>query len=95
MTADPGSPEARSYLLFDIDGTLMEAEGAGRAALDRAYDEVTGVPGAMDGVVFAGRTDHWIVSEVERTSGARQPLLIAVVGRHAVGANVHYYTEMI
>ena len=69
MTADPGSPEARSYLLFDIDGTLMEAEGAGRAALDRAYDEVTGVPGAMDGVVFAGRTDHWIVSEVERTSG--------------------------
>ena len=71
MTADPGSPGERSYLLFDIDGTLMEAEGAGRAALDRAYDEVTGISGAMDGVVFAGRPDHWIISEVERTTGVR------------------------
>ena len=35
MTADPGSPGVRIYLLFDIDGTLMEAEGAGRAALER------------------------------------------------------------
>ena len=69
MTADSGSPGSRSYLLFDIDGTLMEAEGAGRAALERAYDEVTGITGAMDGVVFAGRTDHWIISEVERMTG--------------------------
>ena len=69
MTADPGTPATRSYLLFDIDGTLMEAEGAGRAALERAYDEATGIPGAMDGVVFAGRTDSWILSEVERTTG--------------------------
>ena len=69
MTADPGSPGERIYLLFDIDGTLMEAEGAGRAALERSYDEATGSPGAMDGVVFAGRTDQWIISEVERTSG--------------------------
>ncbi len=59
----------RSYLLFDIDGTLMEAGGAGRAALDRAYAEATGIPGAMEGVVFYGRPDHWILGEVERTSG--------------------------
>lgn len=70
MTADHGSP-AHSYLLFDIDGTLMEAEGAGRAALERAYAAATGIPGAMDGVIFAGRTDSWILSEVERTSGVR------------------------
>ena len=69
MTADPGSPSERIYLLFDIDGTLMEAEGAGRAALERAYDEATGISGAMDGIVFAGRPDQWIISEVERTSG--------------------------
>ncbi len=69
MTADPGSPGERIYLLFDIDGTLMEAEGAGRAALERAYDEATGISGAMDGIVFAGRPDQWIISEVERTSG--------------------------
>ncbi len=71
MTADPGSPGDRIYLLFDIDGTLMEAEGAGRAALERSYDEATRVPGVMDGVVFAGRTDQWIISEVQRTSGVR------------------------
>ena len=69
MTADPGNPGERIYLLFDIDGTLMEAEGAGRAALERAYDEATGISGAMDGIVFAGRPDQWIISEVERTSG--------------------------
>ncbi len=69
MTTDRAGPEARSYLLFDIDGTLMEAEGAGRAALERAYDEATGVSGALDGVIFAGRTDCWIISEVERTTG--------------------------
>ena len=71
MTAEPGNPGDRIYLLFDIDGTLMEAVGAGRVALERAYDEATGVSGAMDGVVFAGRTDRWIISEVERTSGVR------------------------
>ena len=71
MTADLASPGDRVYLLFDIDGTLMEAGGAGRAALERAYDEATGIPGTMDGVVFAGRTDQWIISEVERTSGVR------------------------
>ena len=70
MTADRGSPGARSYLLFDIDGTLMEASGAGRAALERAYAEATGNPGAMGQVIFAGRTDSWILAEVERTTGA-------------------------
>ena len=59
----------RTYLLFDIDGTLMEAEGAGRAALERAYAEATGVRGVMDGVAFFGRTDRWIFGEVERRSG--------------------------
>ncbi|MDE2640554.1 MAG: HAD hydrolase-like protein [Chloroflexota bacterium] len=68
MTANPG---ARSYLLFDIDGTLMEAEGAGRAALERAAAEATGVAGAMDGIVFAGRTDSWILSRVEQATGVR------------------------
>ena len=65
MTALPD----RTYLLFDVDGTLMEAEGAGRAALERAYAEVTGVADVMDGVVFFGRTDGWIFGEVERRSG--------------------------
>ena len=58
-----------SYLLFDIDGTLMQADGAGRAALERAYAEATGLAGALAGVVFQGRTDSWIIGEVVRRTG--------------------------
>ncbi|MXW34650.1 MAG: HAD hydrolase-like protein [Chloroflexi bacterium] len=57
-------------MLFDIDGTLLDSDGAGRGALNRAYEEATGVSGAMDGVVFQGRTDRWILDEVARRTGA-------------------------
>ena len=59
----------RSYLLFDIDGTLLNSDGAGRAALERALAEATGVVGAMAGVAFQGRTDRWILGEVTRHTG--------------------------
>ena len=59
-----------TYLLFDIDGTLLDSDGAGRGALNRAYFEVAGMTGAMDGVVFQGRTDCWILDEVTRRTGA-------------------------
>ena len=59
----------RSYLLFDIDGTLVNADGAGRAGLERAYAEATGLAGALDGVDFHGRTDRWILGEVTRQTG--------------------------
>ena len=58
-----------TYLLFDIDGTLLDSDGAGRGALNRAYFEVAGMTGAMDGVVFQGRTDCWILDEVTRRTG--------------------------
>ncbi|MCY3656466.1 MAG: HAD hydrolase-like protein [Chloroflexi bacterium] len=53
-----------------MDGTLLDSDGAGRGALNRAYEEATGVTGAMDGVVFQGRTDRWILDEVTRRTGA-------------------------
>ena len=59
----------RSYLLFDIDGTLLDSAGAGRAALERAFREATGVVGAMANVAFQGRTDRWILGEVTRQTG--------------------------
>ena len=59
----------RSYLLFDIDGTLLNSDGAGRAALERAFAEATGVAGAMANVAFQGRTDRWILGEVTRHTG--------------------------
>jgi phosphoglycolate phosphatase-like HAD superfamily hydrolase len=59
----------RTCLLFDIDGTLMTSEGAGRAALARAYEEATGVEHLIDGIPFHGRTDTWIFGEVMRRTG--------------------------
>jgi phosphoglycolate phosphatase-like HAD superfamily hydrolase len=35
---------ARTVLLFDIDMTLMRSGGAGLIAMNRAFEELTGVP---------------------------------------------------
>lgn len=48
-------------LLFDIDGTLVLTGGAGKRSMDRAFDEVFGVPEAFAEVSMAGRTDRWLV----------------------------------
>ena len=50
--------------LFDVDGTLISAGGAGRAALVRALDEVYGTVGAIDRYDFRGKTDPRIVLDV-------------------------------
>lgn len=50
--------------LFDIDGTLLRAGGAGRRSVELALGEVLdGLGGgiSLDSVEFAGRTDPWIV----------------------------------
>lgn len=56
-------------LLFDIDGTLVRADGAGAAALRSAVASVTGQPATTDGVAFAGRTDPAIFRDVLRANG--------------------------
>ena len=64
--------------LFDIDGTLLRAGGAGRRAVVHAFDEVLGDSrgtAAVESVDFAGRTDRWIVREVLVRCG------VAVEGR--------------
>ncbi len=53
----------RHVLLFDIDGTLVHAGGAGRLALTRALHTEFDVPSPHLEVGFAGRTDRAIVSE--------------------------------
>ena len=48
-------------LLFDIDGTLVDTMGAGRAALGTALAEVYGETGPIDSFDFHGKTDPAIV----------------------------------
>lgn len=56
-------------VLFDIDGTLLAAGGAGARAFRDALLEVFGTPGPINGHSFAGKTDPQIASELLRAAG--------------------------
>jgi phosphoglycolate phosphatase-like HAD superfamily hydrolase len=55
-------------VLFDIDGTIMVTNGAGRRAVHRALLEVFGTIGSADHR-FDGKTDPQIVRELMRLAG--------------------------
>lgn len=55
-------------VLFDIDGTLLLSDGAGRRAIYRALREVFGSTGPDD-YHFDGKTDPQIVRELMRIAG--------------------------
>ncbi len=75
--------------LFDVDGTLIHAHGAGRVALGKAFAEVYGTAGAVDSYDTRGKTDPLIVVELMRGAGipedviqARLPDFFAAYARH-------------
>jgi phosphoglycolate phosphatase len=55
--------------LFDIDGTLVTARGAGRLALEEALRQTYGTAGDIDRYDFRGRTDPRIVFDLMRGAG--------------------------
>jgi len=55
--------------LFDVDGTLVTARGAGRAAFARALQATYGTAGAVDAYDFRGKTDPRIVWDLMRGAG--------------------------
>lgn len=61
-------PQETAYqcVLFDIDGTLLMAGGAGRATIDGIVYERYGVPDSLSGVRLHGNTDPLILEEVAR-----------------------------
>lgn len=59
----------RRLILFDIDGTLLDAGGAGRRALAAAMTQVYGETGPMEGYSMGGRTDPQIVRELLDAAG--------------------------
>lgn len=56
-------------ILFDIDGTLIRSNGAGRAALVFALEEIFGTAGPIDKYQMAGKTDPLIVTELLQAEG--------------------------
>lgn len=59
----------RRLVLFDIDGTLLSAGGAGARALRDALLEVFGETGPIGAYSMAGRTDPQIVRELMTATG--------------------------
>jgi phosphoglycolate phosphatase len=76
-------------ILFDIDGTLIWPDGAGRAAMQRALVDVFGTAGPTDSLPMAGKTDWQIITElltvarIEPTSiEAHLPQCYQAIARH-------------
>ena len=65
------APSRHLVWLFDIDGTLVHTEGAGKAALEAAFHEVFGVERALEGVPLAGRTDPLIIGDALALHGRK------------------------
>jgi phosphoglycolate phosphatase-like HAD superfamily hydrolase len=53
-----------TLLLWDIDGTLLTAGGAGMRALQTALQRVFSIDGSINDIDFAGRTDRWIMRQI-------------------------------
>jgi phosphoglycolate phosphatase len=56
-------------ILFDIDGTILTARGAGRRALAAALNEVYGTAGDIERYDLRGRTDPRIVYDLMEGAG--------------------------
>jgi phosphoglycolate phosphatase-like HAD superfamily hydrolase len=63
--------------LFDIDGTLVSARGAGRVALAEALVATYGTAGDIDRYDFRGKTDPRIVLDLMRGAGIRDDVIQA------------------
>jgi phosphoglycolate phosphatase-like HAD superfamily hydrolase len=55
-------------VLFDIDGTILWTDGAGRRAVQQALEDVFGAP-VPQGHEFDGKTDPQIVRDLMRLAG--------------------------
>lgn len=53
-----------NVFLFDIDGTLIDAGGAGQSAMEQSLAEEFGAVGPVSGISTAGRTDRAIAMDL-------------------------------
>ena len=88
-------------ILFDIDGTLLHSQGAGRRAMEAALLEAFGTTGSPD-YRYDGKTDRQIVRDLMRGAGfddaaidARMPDLLTayVAGLQREIASPHTRVE--
>jgi phosphoglycolate phosphatase-like HAD superfamily hydrolase len=90
--------DAFTAVLFDIDGTLLRSDGAGRAATRAALLEVFGAADGVDTLNFGGKTDWFIITELVGSSQGHSeddiarlmPAYGAALARHLEQALAHY-----
>lgn len=66
-------PHFMQIILFDIDGTLIDSNGAGRKALNRAFAKAYSWEDSLSGVSLHGKTDPDIVETVYREQRETPP----------------------
>ena len=75
-----------TFILFDIDGTLVSLDGAGSRSLNRAMEELLQVTNGFQGIDFAGKTDLQIIREGLGALGLadRDDLMHSLLDRYLV-----------
>jgi phosphoglycolate phosphatase len=53
----------KRFVLFDIDGTLIDPAGAGRRSVTQAFNTVLSISDAFAGIAMDGKTDIQIIKE--------------------------------
>ena len=51
------------FVLFDIDGTLIDPRGAGRRSVTQAFNTMLSIADAFAGIAMDGKTDIQIIKE--------------------------------
>ena len=75
-----------TVVLFDVDGTLLSAGGAGRRALERAFAAHCGTSAPLHDLRFNGMTDPGIVrAGLEQLGRSVEPRLVAAILDRYVG----------
>lgn len=74
-------PASSRLVLFDIDGTLLSAAGAGRHAVRQALAEAVGDVPAAQQWVFAGKTDPQLTRELLEHHGVPEAQVQELVPR--------------
>lgn len=73
-------------VLFDIDGTILWTDGAGRRAIRRAMVDEVGTAGPIDGYRLDGKTDPQIVRELlelaKHPAASDERTILAVCDRY-------------
>jgi len=53
----------KKFVLFDIDGTLIDPGGAGARSVSKAFSDMFSIRDAFAGITMAGKTDIQIIKE--------------------------------